>query len=275
MKLETGWVTYASAGQEFPAFFARQPGGAKPLPAIVLIHEVFGADAYIEDVATRLATAGYEVLAPDLLSPGGSRPEEITRPRVSAARTFLNANPAAWSGAPAREEALSRVPEGERERLAASLGRLFGSDEGRAQRFARYTEVLVDAVRHLRAAAGGAERKVGALGFCMGGGLAGLLACAEPTLTAAVVFYGSPPPAERLSTLKCPVLGHYADPDPRITPTIPAFAEAMKAKGVAFEWHVYAGARHGFFNDTVGAYHLDAGRAAWARTLAFLVERLT
>jgi carboxymethylenebutenolidase len=275
MKLETGWASYQSAGQEFPAYFARPPGVRAPLPAVVVIHEVFGADEYIEDVAQRFATAGYDVLAPDLLSAGGARPEEITRPRVAALRAFLNANPAAWSGPQAREEALGRVPEAERERLAASIARLFGSDEGRAQRFVRYTEVLADGVRHLRAAPGAGDRKIGSIGFCMGGGLSGLLACAAPTLSAAVVCYGAPPPGEKIPAIACPVLGHYADPDPRITPSIPGFAEAMRASGKSFAFHVYSGAPHGFFNDTTGAYRVEAARAVWARTLAFFLEHLS
>ncbi len=274
MQLETGTVSYSSSDQEFPAYFARPIGARGPLPALVLIHEVFGVDEFIEDVARRFATAGYEVLAPDLFSPGGARPEEITRARVAAVKAFLNANPAAWSGPAAREEALSRVQEGERQALAATLGRLFGPDEGRAQRFARYVEILGAAVRHLHGAGAG-DRHVGALGFCMGGGLSGLLACAEPSLDAAVIFYGAPPPAEKLSAIKCPILGHYADPDPRITPLIPPFSDALKANGVSFEGHVYLGARHGFFNDTSAGYHLEASRAALARTLTFLLEHLS
>jgi carboxymethylenebutenolidase len=109
----------------------------------------------------------------------------------------------------------------------------------------------------------------------MGGALSGLLAAAEPALAAAVVFYGTVPPPEKIAAIRCPVQGHYADPDPRITPQVPAFAEALNARGVPFDVNVYPGARHAFFNDTAGAYSLDASRAAFARTLPFLLRHLT
>jgi len=273
MKLDNGWVTFASAGQAFPGYFARPVGATAGGPAVVIIHEAFGVDGYIEDVVNRFATAGYETLAPDLLSPGGARPEELTRPRIEAASAFLNVNPAGWSNPAARQEALARLPEKERASIAATLGKLFTPDDQRAARLARYTEVLAAAVAHLRGSA--PDRKVAAVGFCMGGALSGLLAAAEPTLNAAVIFYGTVPPAEKLSAIKCPLLGHYAEPDPRITPHVPGFAEAMKAQGTPFEFHVYPGARHAFFNDTAGAFNLDASRAAFARTLSFLLQQLT
>lgn len=273
MKLDAGWVTFTSAGQDFPGYFARPPGATPAMPAIVVIHEAFGVDEHIEDVARRFAAAGYETLAPDLLAAGGTRPEELTRPRVTAAGAFLNANPASWSNAAAREEALSRLPPAEQASIAGTLGKLFTPDDQRAARLARYTEVLAAAVAHLRA--GAPARKIAALGFCLGGALSGLLASAEPSLSAAVVFYGTVPPTEKLPTIQCPLLGHYADPDPRITPHVPAFAEAMRAKGVPFDVHVYPGARHAFFNDTAGSYSLDASRAAFARTLPFLLTHLT
>ena len=280
MKLDTGWVTFASAGEDFPAYFARPPGATPGMPALVIIHEAFGVDAYIEDVASRFAAAGYETLAPDLLSPGGTRPTELTRPRLEAASAFLNANPAAWSNAIAREAALAGLPDDQRLSIAATLGKLFTPDEARAARLARYTEVLVAAVGHLRSGTAGGElgrkaaRKIGAVGFCMGGALSGLLAAAEPGLDAAVVFYGTVPPAEKIAAIRCPMQGHYADPDPRITPHVAAFAEALQAQGVPFDAHVYPGARHAFFNDTAGSYGLDASRAAYARTLSFLLRHL-
>jgi carboxymethylenebutenolidase len=275
MKLESGWTEYQSAGQAIPGFFARPPGARAPLPAVIVIHELYGVEEHIEDLTLRFAGAGYQALAPDLWAAGGARPAALTRERISAMRAFLNANPAAWSGLAARQEALGRVSEPERERLAATLGGLFGPDEGRAARFVRYTEIMRGAVAHLRAEPGAAERKIGSVGFCLGGGLSGLLAATEPALQAAVVFYGAPPPAEKIPAIGCPVLGHYADPDPRITPHVPALAEAMRAAGKDFEHHIYAGAPHAFFNDTAGAYRPDAARAAWARTLSFLLRHLS
>jgi len=273
MQLESGWTRFASAGQDFPGYFARPPGATAALPAVVIIHEAFGVDAYIEDVAQRFATAGYETLAPDLLAPGGARPEALARARITAANAFLNANPAAWSSAGARDEALARLPDDQRVSVGETLGKLFTPDDQRAARLARYTEVLVASVAHLRAAIPG--RKIAALGFCMGGALSGLLAAEEPTLNAAVVFYGTVPPADKVAAIRCPILGHYADPDPRITRHVPGFAAALKAKGVPFDVHVYPGARHAFFNDTAGAYSLEASRAAFARTLPFLLQHLT
>jgi len=275
MKLETGWTKFSSAGQDFPGYFARPRGATPAMPAVVIIHEAFGVDEYIEDVANRFATAGYETFAPDLLAAGGARPDELSRPRIEAAAAFLNANPAGWSSPVAREEGLARLPAEQRAPIAATLGKLFTPDEQRAARLARYTEVLVSAVGHLRAGAQMGGRKVASLGFCMGGALSGLVAAAEPTLNAAVVFYGTVPPPDKIAAIRCPMMGHYADPDPRITPHVPALAEALKAQGVLFEAYTYPGARHAFFNDTAGAYSLDAGRAAFARTLPFLLQHLT
>lgn len=270
MKLETEWVQVESGGHGVPAYRARPPGARTPLPAVVVIQEVWGVDDHIEDVANRFAAAGYEALAPDLWSGTGARPEILTRERVNAVRAFLAASPAAWSSPEARQAALAQLPEAQRDSLAATMGGFFGSDEGRPARFARYLEIVQGAVAFLRPA----DRKVGSVGFCMGGGLSGMLAVAEPTLSAAVVFYGTPPAAEGIPRIACPVLGHYGDPDPRITPSIPAFAEAMAAAGKSFEHHVYA-APHAFFNDTSLAYRPDAARAAWARTLAFFLAHLS
>jgi hypothetical protein len=118
----------------------RHATGAGPasIPAIVVIQEVYGVEEHIEDITQRFAIAGYEAIAPDLWAVGGARPEAITRERVAAVRAFLAANPAAWSGAKAREEALARLDSTERDRLTATMSRLLGSDEGRAERFARY-----------------------------------------------------------------------------------------------------------------------------------------
>ena len=107
------------------------PAGSGPWPGVVIIHEAFGVDEYIEDVANRFATAGYETFAPDLLAAGGARPDELSRPRIEAAAAFLNANPAGWSSPVAREEGLARLPAEQRAPIAATLGKLFTPDEQR------------------------------------------------------------------------------------------------------------------------------------------------
>jgi len=116
--------------------------------------------------------------------------------------------------------------------------------------------------------------KVGVVGFCMGGGLSYRFA-AHSNPDAAVIFYGSSPnQLEEAATVACPVLGLYGETDTRITSQAPALAEAMKSHGKSFEYHVYPGAAHAFFNDTGGAYNQAAAQDAWQRTLAFFRQHL-
>jgi carboxymethylenebutenolidase len=108
----------------------------------------------------------------------------------------------------------------------------------------------------------------------MGGGLSALLACHDETLSGAVMFYGSSPPADFVPAIACPVLGFYGSMDTRVNATLPGFAEAMKNAGRHFEHHTYEGAGHGFFNDSRLSYNADAARDAFFRTLAFFEKTL-
>jgi carboxymethylenebutenolidase len=117
--------------------------------------------------------------------------------------------------------------------------------------------------------------KVGAVGFCWGGGMVGQLAVADPRLAAGVVFYGMPPDPAAVPRIRAPLLLHYAGLDERINAAVPAFTEALTAAGVAFEAHTYAGKQHAFHNDTTAArYDAEAAALAWQRTVAFLKARL-
>jgi carboxymethylenebutenolidase len=116
--------------------------------------------------------------------------------------------------------------------------------------------------------------RLSSVGFCWGGARSFLLAAEEPRLRAAVVFYGSAPPAEKLAQVRAPVLGLYGETDERITSQVPAVAEALKKHGKSFEYKIYPGAGHAFFNDTGERYNAEAARDAFARTLAFLREHL-
>ena len=115
---------------------------------------------------------------------------------------------------------------------------------------------------------------LGSVGFCWGGARSFALATRPNALKAAVVFYGSAPSNEDLAKVKCPVLGLYGETDTRITSSVPAVAETLKAAGKPFEHKVYAGAGHAFFNDTGERYNAEAAKDAWSRTLEFLRANL-
>jgi carboxymethylenebutenolidase len=263
MSVEAKWVRYG----EFSGYLAQPAGVERGLPGAVVIQEIWGVDEHIEDVARRLAMAGYAALAPELFARDGRLPEALARDRVAEAKGFLGRNPLAFRDPAARAEALGRLPGEERDRLEGTLGGLLGS----LGRMDGFLPALRAAVRHLREEhAASRGQKTACLGFCMGGGLTGLLACEEPDLAGAAIFYGSAPPADRIPKIGCPVIGFYGGLDERINAGIPAFQEAMRMAGKSFEPHLYEGANHAFFNDTRPAYDVGASRDAWARLLAFL-----
>jgi carboxymethylenebutenolidase len=113
--------------------------------------------------------------------------------------------------------------------------------------------------------------KVGAMGFCWGGGQVGQLAVNAPDLAAGVVYYGSQPKAEDVPRIKAPLLLNYAGLDERINAGIKDFEAALKASNKTYELFVYEGANHAFNNDTNAArYNKEAADLAWGRTVAFL-----
>jgi carboxymethylenebutenolidase len=117
--------------------------------------------------------------------------------------------------------------------------------------------------------------KVGAVGFCWGGAMANRLAAAGTSLAASVAYYGMPLPAEEVSKIAAPLLLHYAGLDERINAGVPAYEEALKKNGKAYELHVYPGANHAFNNDTNATrYNKEAADLAWGRTIAFLKKHL-
>jgi len=232
MDLATDWITYDSGQGDVPAYRSKPGMVADPLPAVLVIQEAWGVDDHIQDVTRRVAASGYLALAPDLYAAGGDRPEPLRPERVRAARKFIDAlPPTVWGDPRARQEALDRLPEPKRGRVAESLAAAFAG--------------------------------------------AGKLEAFTPLLRAAAVFYGMPPSEERLQALVCPLLGFYGGADPRVTDTVPAMAKAIAEAGGSFEYHVYPGAPHAFFNDTRPAYRIEAARDAWARVLGFFARHLT
>ena len=122
----------------------------------------------------------------------------------------------------------------------------------------------------------GANGKVGAVGFCWGGGTVNNFAVRSPNLNAGVAYYGSQPKAEDVPAIKAPLMLHYGGLDERINAGIPAFREALEKNGKTFEIFVYEGANHAFNNDTsVARYDKAAADLAWSRTVDFFKKNLS
>ena len=116
--------------------------------------------------------------------------------------------------------------------------------------------------------------KVGAVGFCFGGGIVNDMAVRFPDLGAGVPFYGPQPSAADTAKIKAPLQIHYAGLDPRINAGWPAWEAALKANQVKYEAHVYPNTQHGFHNDTTPRYDEAAAKLAWSRTLAWFKAHL-
>jgi carboxymethylenebutenolidase len=202
-----------------------KPGAS--LPVVLVVHENRGLNPHIEDIARRLAVAGYIAYAPDALAPLGGYPGDEDKAREAFGKLDPNKTRADFVAA---TRALLALPEG--------------------------------------------TGKVGAVGFCFGGGIVNYLATQVPELAAAVPFYGGQPPDADVPRIKAPLLIHYAGEDERVNAGWPKFEAALKAAGVRYEAHVYPGVQHGFNNDTTPRYDAAAAQLAWGRTLAFFAQRL-
>ena len=153
-----------------------------------------------------------------------------------------------------------------------------GDDEKAAQLFGKLdakkrTEDLIAAAGFLKSRPE-CTGKIGAIGFCYGGGVVNTLATRMPDLAAAVPFYGPQPDAADAAKIKAPMLLHYAALDEATNRGWPAFEAALKAHGVRYQMYMYAGTYHGFHNDTTPRYDEAAAKLAWSRTIAFLKENL-
>jgi carboxymethylenebutenolidase len=112
--------------------------------------------------------------------------------------------------------------------------------------------------------------KLGATGFCWGGGTVNFLAVAlGAELNAGVPFYGAAAETAGVPKIKAPLLIHHAETDQRINEMWPAFEAALKAASVPYEMHIYPGTQHGFHNNSTPRYHEASATLAWERTIAF------
>ena len=117
--------------------------------------------------------------------------------------------------------------------------------------------------------------KVGATGFCWGGGTTNYLAAAMGAdLNAAAPFYGVAADTKSVGNIKAPILAHLAADDARVNETYPAYEAAMKAAGVRYEVHTYPGTQHGFHNNSTPRFNEAAAKLSWDRTIAFFKKNL-
>jgi carboxymethylenebutenolidase len=116
--------------------------------------------------------------------------------------------------------------------------------------------------------------RVGAVGFCYGGGVVNELAVRLPELGAGAPFYGRSPDPEDVPRIQAPLLLHYAGLDERVNAGWPEYRAALDAAGTTYTMHLYEGANHGFHNDTTPRYDEDAARLAQERTIEFFNEHL-
>lgn len=207
---------------EVRGYLVRPTRVAKPVPGVVVVHENRGLNPYVEDVARRVAKAGFVALAPDGLSSVGGYPGDDDRGRVLQ----LQVNPQ------------------------------------------KLMDDFFAAIEYLRAG-NLTTGKVGITGFCYGGGVCNAAAMAYPELAAAVPFYGRQAKAEDVPRIKAPLLLHFAETDPNVNATWPAYEAALKANGKTYEAHIYRGTHHGFHNDSTPRYDEAAARLAWDRTIAW------
>ena len=135
------------------------------------------------------------------------------------------------------------------------------------------TQDFVAAVEFLRSHPDTTGR-VGAVGFCFGGGMVLELAIRIPDLDAGVAFYGRHPEADRAAGIRAPLMLNHAELDERVNASWPAFEEGLKAAGVDYVHHDYEGVQHGFHNDTTPRYDKKAAELAWARTVEFFNRHL-
>ncbi len=139
---------------------------------------------------------------------------------------------------------------------------------------AKLRQDMLNSARYLKAHAA-SNGKLGATGFCWGGGTTNFLAVEMGAdLQAGVPFYGAAPDPAAVGRIRAPLLIQSAEDDERINAMWPDFEAALKANAKSYQRHVYPGTRHGFHNYSTPRYDEAAAKLAWGRTLAFFKQHL-
>ena len=152
-----------------------------------------------------------------------------------------------------------------------TLGGYPGNEDKAREAFAKLDRAKLDtdflAAAHYALALPDGNGKLGATGFCYGGGVVNKLATLVPELRAAVPFYGGPPPLEAVPAINARVLVQMGGNDTRVNANWPAYEDALKKARKRYQGFIYPGAEHGFNNDTTPRFHPEAAALAWKRTI--------
>lgn len=217
-------VMYSYDGQPRDAYLAR-PSGDGPFPALVVIHEVYGLNDNIREIAKRFAREGYVALAVDLFGPGN------------------------------RALCVIRVVGGLRLRPLDNGG----------------VSQLRAALSYVEGLPGVDANRLGAAGFCMGGGYAVAWSCSDSRLRAIAPFYASNPRPLSAVRKACPVVGSYPAQD-FTAKAGRSLDAALTEYGIPHDIKIYPGAKHSFMNDQRSAFNAEAAADSWRRMLAFFAE---
>lgn len=224
-------VTLSNGGDEIPCFEAK-PDSLGPHPGVVVIHDMWGATGFYEDLCRRLASEGYAAILPDLFGRQGAL-ERQDREHAQKRRLGMN-EPLALADL---EVAASHLTE------AHSPG-----------------------------------RRIGAVGFCMGGTLVLLWAARSETLSAGVCYYGFPvrEPTENapvnaidvVDRIGAPIIGFWGDADKGVgIENVGLLRERFEGEGIEHEVHVYEDAPHGFLTFEEGEEWHEISRDSWSRAI--------
>jgi carboxymethylenebutenolidase len=118
------------------------------------------------------------------------------------------------------------------------------------------------------------KNDIAIMGFAAGAQKTFLYVTTNPKLKAAIIYYGSAPPDDKLARIECPVLEIVGDKDARFAPAVPVLQEKMKELGKSYEWKIYPGADHDFFEDSDERYNEAAAKESWSVVLEFLKRNL-
>jgi carboxymethylenebutenolidase len=219
-------ISFPGSNRQLEGYLAR-PEGEGPFPGVIVIHEIFGLNDNMRDIARRFAREGYVALAVDLFA---------GRNRTVCMFRFIG------------QMLLKPLDNSSQHDLQATL-------------------------TYLEKQPGVDSNRLGAIGFCMGGGFAIAWACNDRRLKAIAPFYGANPrPLSAVSRL-CPIVGSYPDKD-FTTPQGQKLDVALDEYHIPHDIKIYPNSQHSFFNDQGKRYNAEASQDAWQRVLTFFKEHI-